>query len=73
MDVKNIKNTDELKAGDIIYVPIIHGTLSEGKILHIYREEIYDPRLKYKVEFDELNIITFFTEDAISNWINKTC
>ena len=47
------------------------GTLSEGKILHIDRKGIYDPKLKYKVEFDEFNIITFFTEEAVSNWIDK--
>ena len=47
------------------------GTLSEGKILSIDRKGIYDPKLKYEVEFDEFNIITFFTEEAISNWIDK--
>ena len=66
-----IKSTDELKPGDYIYVPIIHGTLSEGKILDIDREEIYDPRLKYEVEFDDLNIITFFAEEAVSNWLKN--
>ena len=65
------KNTDELKAGDYIYVPILHNKLSEGKILDIDRKGIYDPRLKYKVEFDELDIITFFSEEAVSNWIIK--
>ena len=66
-----IKSTDELKPGDYIYVPIIPGTLSEGKILDIDREEIYDPRLKYEVEFDDLNIITFFAEEAVSNWLKN--
>ena len=66
------KSTEELKAGDYIYVPIIPDKLSEGKILDIDREEIYDPRLKYEVEFDDLNIITFFTEEAVSNWLKNS-
>lgn len=66
------KNTDELKAGDYIYVPIIPNVLSEGKILHIDRKGIYDPRLKYEVEFDDLDIITFYTEEAVSNWLKNS-
>ena len=66
-----MRNTDELKAGDYIYVPILPKVLSEGKILHIDRKGIYDPRLKYKVEFDDLNIITFFSEEAVSNWLKN--
>lgn len=69
--IKVIKSTDELKVGDYIYVPIIHDKLSEGKILDIDRKGIYDPKLKYEVEFDDLNIITFFTEEAVSNWLNR--
>ena len=66
-----IKSTDELKVGDYIYVPILPDKLSEGKILDIDRKGIYDPKLKYEVEFDDLNIITFFTEEAVSNWLKN--
>ena len=69
--VEMIKSTDELKVGDYIYVPILPNKLSEGKILDIDRKGIYDPKLKYEVEFDDLNIITFFTEEAVSNWLNR--
>ena len=69
--MRYIKSTDELKPGDYIYVPIRHNELSEGKILDIDREEIYDPRLKYEVEFDDLNIITFFSEEAMANWLKN--
>lgn len=67
-----IKSTDELKVGDYIYVPILPNKFSEGKILHIDKKGIYDPRVKYKVEFDDLDIITFFSEEAVSNWIKNT-
>ena len=67
-----IKNTDELKVGDYIYVPIKPNVLSEGKILHIDKKGIYDPRTKYKVKFDELDIITFFSEEAVSNWLKNS-
>ena len=60
-----------LQVGDKIYVPISSNDLSEGVILDIDNDDIYDPRLKYKVCFDELDIITFFSEDAIRNWIDR--
>ena len=60
-----------IQVGDKIYVPVFSNELSEGVILHIDNDNIYDPRLKYKVCFDELNIITFFSEDFIRNWIDR--
>ena len=66
-----MKKTDDLQPGDYIYVPILPNKLSEGKILDIDRKGIYDPRVKYKVEFDDLNIITFYTEEAVSNWLKN--
>lgn len=60
-----------IKVGDKIYVPISSNDLSEGIILDIDNDNIYDPKIKYKVCFDELNIITFFSEDFIRNWIDK--
>ena len=60
-----------IQIGDKIYVPISSDNLSEGVILDIDNDDIYDPRMKYKVCFDELNIITFFSEDFIRNWIDK--
>ena len=60
-----------IQIGDKIYVPISSDNLSEGVILDIDNDDIYDPRMKYKVCFDELNIITFFSEEFIRNWINR--
>ena len=60
-----------IQVGDKIYVPVTSNDLSEGVILHIDNDNIYDPRLKYKVCFDELNIITFFSEEFIRNWIDR--
>ena len=51
-----------LQVGDKIYVPISSNDLSEGVILDIDNDDIYDPRLKYKVCFDELDIITFLVK-----------
>ena len=59
-----------IQVGDKIYVPVTSNDLSEGVILHIDNDEVYDPRLKYKVCFDELNIVTFFSEEFIRNWID---
>ena len=60
-----------LKVGDKVYIPVSSSELSEGVILDIDNDDIYDPRLKYKVCFDELNIITFFSEDVIRNWVDR--
>lgn len=60
-----------IQVGDKIYVPISSNDLSEGVILDIDKNNNYDPRLKYKVCFDELNIITFFSEEFIRNWIDR--
>ena len=60
-----------IQIGDKVYIPISSTDLSEGVILDIDNNNIYDPKLKYKVCFDELNIITFFSEDFIRNWIDK--
>ena len=60
-----------IQIGDKIYVPISSNDLSEGVILDIDKNNNYDPRLKYKVCFDELNIITFFSEEFIRNWIDR--
>ena len=59
-----------IQVGDKIYVPVFSNELSEGVILHIDNDDIYDHRLKYKVCFDELNIVTFFSEEFIRNWID---
>ena len=60
-----------IQVGDKVYIPISSNKVSEGVILDIDNDNIYDPRTKYKVCFDELNIITFFSEDVIRNWIDK--
>ena len=60
-----------IQVGDKVYIPISSNKVSEGVILDIDNDNIYDPRVKYKVCFDELNIITFFSEDVIRNWIDK--
>lgn len=60
-----------LQVGDKVYIPVSSRELSEGVILDIDNDDIYDPRLKYKVCFDELNIITFFSEDVIRNWVDR--
>ena len=59
-----------IQVGDKIYVPVFSNELNEGVILHIDNDDIYDHRLKYKVCFDELNIVTFFSEEFIRNWID---
>ena len=58
-----------IQVGDKVYIPISSNKASEGVILDIDNDNIYDPRIKYEVCFDELNIITFFSEDVIRNWI----
>ena len=60
-----------LKVGDTVYIPIASNNLCEGVILDIDYDDILDTRMKYKVCFDELNIITFFSEDFIRNWIYR--
>ena len=60
-----------IQVGDKVYIPIFSNELSEGIILDIDNDNIYDPRMKYEVCFEELNIITFFSEDVIRNWIDK--
>lgn len=64
-------NETNIHVGDKIYAPISSNDLSEGVILDIDKNNVYDPRLKYKVCFDELNIITFFSEEFIRKWIDR--
>lgn len=59
-----------IKVGDIVKIPVFLDELYklyDGEIMDI-NENMLDKRLECKVCFDELNIITFFSIETLSNW-----
>ena len=56
-----------LKVGEIIKIPFLSNELYDAKILSI-NTDMLDSRMECEVCFDELNIITFFSIETISNW-----
>ena len=55
-----------LKVGDIVSIPFVDGHTYEGEVLCI-NNQLLDPRMKYEIVFDELNVIMFYSESAMRN------
>ena len=62
---------NKIRVGDKIYIPAFSNKMAEGVIWDIDKN-VLDKRMEYKVCFDEYNIITFFDEETILAWKNKT-
>lgn len=61
---------DLVKIGDKLMFPFPNFEKYEGVIMDI-DEYVADPRIKYKVGFDELNVIMFFSENMIRKVVNE--